>query len=221
MLPPPAGCDRRAARRRARRRHDGRALPLAGLAAVAAAPRRGRRRGGGPARRDLARRAGRDASASRKPEEGKSLLARRAGRAAAAASLAWPATRLVWVPTTGELRALRQATRLADVLLPVPPQAGLRARPTVTVLPVAGGDALAERCRLGRDRRLPRAVLLGGWGDQHRRGRPGRAAELAAAADDLRAGARAATYTGLGAVLGGETAGRSGQERRPARSWPR
>jgi NHLM bacteriocin system ABC transporter ATP-binding protein len=133
-------------------------------------------------------------------EEGVSLIADEAAEIPAGGH-AWPATRLVWVPSAGNLRLFEQRTA-ADVLLPLPPQAWVESTADVTVIPVAGAEALGtgigwagvtafqeaylERLRQKLDDDAKAAV------EQLERRR--------VYEEDL----RTTTYTGLGAVLGGE-----------------
>jgi NHLM bacteriocin system ABC transporter ATP-binding protein len=133
-------------------------------------------------------------------EDGVSLVADEPAEIAAGAD-AWPATRLVWVPSSGDLRLFGEHTA-ADVLLPLPPQAWVRSTAATTVVPVAGAEALGtsigwagitafhaayfERLRRRLEQQAQAAV------DSLERRR--------AYEDEL----RTVTYTGLGAVLGGE-----------------
>jgi NHLM bacteriocin system ABC transporter ATP-binding protein len=133
------------------------------------------------------------------PEDGVSLLADEEAEIPAG-GLAWPATRLVWVPTTGDLRLFDKRTS-GDVLLPVPPQAWVRSTAEVTVLPVAGADALSRSAGWDGVVAFQGAVL------ERLRERMDDADRDAAHLLEQRATyereLRTATYTGLGAVLGG------------------
>lgn len=134
------------------------------------------------------------------PDEGVSLLADEPAELPAG-HLAWPATRLVWVPTDGELRLFGERTS-AGVLLPIPPQAWVETTKTLTLQPEAGGDALSEQRGWDGIVAFHEALLerLRKRLDVEARAQ----ADLLARRQAYEAEVRTATYTGLGAVLGGE-----------------
>jgi len=133
-------------------------------------------------------------------EEGVSLVADEAAEIPAG-GYAWPATRLVWVPSSGDLRLFGERTA-ADVLLPLPPQAWVESTSAATVVPVAGGEALGTRIGWAGVTAFGEAYL--------ERLRLRLEGEARAAADLLERRRayeeelRTATYMGLGSVLGGE-----------------
>ena len=132
--------------------------------------------------------------------DGASLLADEVAEISAG-GYAWAATRIVWVPSAGNLRVFGERTA-ADVLLPLPPRVWVESSASETVIPVAGGEALTTGLGWAGVTAFQEALL--------ERLSHALAAQDQAAAEQLeRRGAyerelRSATYTGLGAVLGGE-----------------
>jgi ATP-binding cassette subfamily C protein len=133
------------------------------------------------------------------PEQGHSLVAGEPAELSGG-DLAWPATRLVWLPTKGTLRLFDKRTA-GDVLLPLPPQAWVRTTDATTFVPVSGDAALAKSAGWDGVVAFQQALL------ERLLERIDEADGRAAARLDERAEyereLRAATYTGLGAVLGG------------------
>ncbi len=114
---------------------------------------------------------------------------------------AWPATRLVWVPSDGNLRLFDQRTA-AGVLLPLPPQSWVESTSAVAVRPLAGPAALAVEAAWAGVTAFAEAYL-----ERLRTRLDGRAAAsrtLLERRRDYEQELTTATYTGLGAVLGGE-----------------
>ncbi len=133
-------------------------------------------------------------------DDGVSLVADEAAEIPAGRH-AWPATRLVWVPSGGDLRLFDQRTA-ADVLLPVPPQAWVECTADVTVVPVAGAEALGSSLGWAGITAFTEAYLERLRQRLEAEGRA--AADLLERRQQYEQELRAATYTGLGAVLGGE-----------------
>ncbi len=114
---------------------------------------------------------------------------------------AWPATRLVWVPTAGALRLFDERTA-GDALLPLPPQSWLTASSPTTVIPVSGAEALGTSLGWTGVRAFQETLLER---LKEKLDADGRAqVELLERRRQYEADLRATTYTGLGAVLGGE-----------------
>ncbi len=133
-------------------------------------------------------------------EEGVSLVADEPAEIRSG-GLAWPATRLVWVPSAGDLRLFDQRTA-ADVLLPLPPQAWVDTAAAVTVVPVAGAEALATSLGWAGVTAFAEAYLE--RLRQRLDGAAQAAVELLETRQEYEQDLRTTTYTGLGAVLGGE-----------------
>ncbi|HEY2073628.1 MAG TPA: NHLP bacteriocin export ABC transporter permease/ATPase subunit [Gaiellaceae bacterium] len=139
------------------------------------------------------------------PDEGLSLAPGEPARIPAG-GLAWPATRIVWLHNDANLVLFgeRTGTPPANALCPVPPQAWVGALEDVETTPLATLDALAHPDVWRGIDAFDRALLV----------RVARrlddmdtaAAELLDERRSYEDELRTATYTGLGAVLGGEVA---------------
>jgi NHLM bacteriocin system ABC transporter ATP-binding protein len=146
------------------------------------------------------------------PDEGQSMtpdtpLEMRAG------TLAWPATRIVWLHNDGNLVLFGERTGVppTDALCPIPPQAWVGALERLETTPLSTGEALQHQDVWRGIDAYHRAVLV------RLAHRLDEAQELAGEKLDARrtyeSELRTATYTGLGAVLGGAMpAGRPGAE---------
>lgn len=124
-----------------------------------------------------------------------------------AGSLAWPATRIVWLQNDGNLVLFGERTGAppTDALCPVPPQAWVGALTELEATPVGTAVALAHAGVWRGVDAFHRAVLV------RLARRFEEEQELAAARLDERGAyeekLRTSTYTSLGAVLGGEIEG--------------
>jgi ATP-binding cassette subfamily C protein len=140
------------------------------------------------------------------PDDGRSLTPGEAVELPAGA-LAWPATRIVWLHNDGNLVLFGERTGLPPTraLCPVPPQAWVGTLEAVSTTPVGTLDALADP-DVWRGVDAFHAALLVRLARRLDDEQPLAAARLERRRDYER-DLRAATYTGLGAVLGGDLPG--------------
>ncbi len=136
------------------------------------------------------------------PEHGTSLTVGETTRLRAG-DAAWPATRIVWLPTSGAAFGLFDlATRSrGDAVLPLPAQAWLRAHSEADVTPIPGSEALAtEAAWQGIDRfQFSALAQLRSVLDQADDDAAERTARRHAHEADL----RASTYSGFVGIFGG------------------
>jgi NHLM bacteriocin system ABC transporter ATP-binding protein len=139
------------------------------------------------------------------PDEGRSLSPGEPARIAAG-ELAWPATRIVWLHNDANLVLFGERTGdpPRDALCPVPPQAWVGALADVETIPLSTAEALEDPDVWRGIDAFERALLVrvARLLDEGQTRAEVQLDERRAYEDEL----RAATYTGLGAVLGGETA---------------
>jgi NHLM bacteriocin system ABC transporter ATP-binding protein len=137
------------------------------------------------------------------PHDGRSLTA---GEPATipAGTLAWPAMRIVWLPNDGNLVLFGERTGLppTEALCPVPARAWVGAVADVETTPVETPVALAHSDVWRGVEAFQRALLvrLARRFEREQELTAAKLAERSAYEDEL----RTATYTSLGAVLGGE-----------------
>ncbi|HEY8029431.1 MAG TPA: NHLP bacteriocin export ABC transporter permease/ATPase subunit [Gaiellaceae bacterium] len=139
------------------------------------------------------------------PDEGLSLAPGELARIPAGA-LAWPATRIVWLHNDANLVLFGEQTGTppTNALCPVPPQAWVGALDDVETTPLSTLDALADPDVWRGIDAFQRALLV-----RVARVLDGMDGAAGAELDERRSyedELRTATYTGLGAVLGGEVA---------------
>jgi NHLM bacteriocin system ABC transporter ATP-binding protein len=139
------------------------------------------------------------------PDDGLSLTPGETVRIPAG-ELAWPATRIVWLHNDANLVLFgeRTGTPPTDALCPIPPQVWVGALDDVETTPLSTLDALAHPDVWRGIDAFQRALLVrvGRILDESQAAAGALLEQRRAYEDEL----RTATYTGLGAVLGGEVA---------------